>query len=221
VGRETQGSVDPGTEREQWRRHMDDSESKTRHESEHETTPEMSAEFLAPTSAARDQLVARCRAVLNRLVAFARPQLSDWLALDLGMGHFKAMLVLGAHERLTVGGLARALGVSEPSASLLVDKLVTRGLADRRSDPADRRRAVVSLTPQAHELLNRLRQMRDEHLISWLSLLSETELGALLHGLEALLRAVEAPGQPAQPPRILGLEEAAGANGQKGAAGEN
>jgi len=194
------------------------------HKSEQEIS-EIGAEPLAPGgAAARDQLVARCRAILARLLALARPQLSDWLGLDLGMGHFKAMLVLRAHEHLTVGGLARALGVSEPSASLLVDKLVTRGLADRRSDPADRRRALVRLTPQAHELLNRLRQTRDEHLISWLSLLSETELESLLHGLEALLRVVEA-GEPlaplAQPSQSPPMERAAGANGLEGAAGEN
>jgi len=151
------------------------------------------ASGMAPGANSRD-LVTRCREVLAQLVTHARPRVSNWLDLDLAMGQFKAMLVLTEQRQITVGGLARALGISEPSASLLVDKLVGRGLAERRSDLADRRRTVVSPTDEGWKLVNRLRQTRDEYVASWLNLLSDSDLAALLRGLEALLRAMETAG---------------------------
>ena len=138
------------------------------------------------------ELRARCSEVLRRLAALGRPQDSDWLDLDLGMGQFKAMLVLTEQERQPVGGLGRALGIAEPSASLLVDKLVARGLVIREIDPDDRRRILVEPTEEGRELMSRLRRTREDQIAGWLGALKEEELRSLLVGLEALLRVMEA-----------------------------
>lgn len=58
-----------------------------------------------------------------------------------------------ALERLTegpwpVGNLGQAVALSPSAASALVDRLRTRGLVERTSDPEDRRLAVVALTPE-------------------------------------------------------------------------
>jgi len=138
----------------------------------------------------------RCTEVLRRLAVLARPRGSDWLDLDLGMGQFKAMLVLTEQERLTVGGLGRALGIAEPSASLLVDKLVSRGLAVREADPNDRRRTQVAPTEEGRILISRLRQTREDQIAGWLGALEEDELRSLLLGLEALVRVMEGGRRP-------------------------
>jgi DNA-binding MarR family transcriptional regulator len=141
-------------------------------------------------------LLERCNEVLRRLAALARPKGSDWLDLDLGMGQFKAMLVLTEHERQTVGGLGRALGIAEPSASLLVDKLVSRGLAVRETDADDRRRTQVAPTDEGRLLMSRLRRTREDQIAAWLGALEEDELRSLLVGLEALVRVMESGGRP-------------------------
>ena len=138
----------------------------------------------------------RCTETLRRLAALARPQGSDWLDLDLGMGQFKAMLVLTDSGRQTVGGLGRALGIAEPSASLLVEKLVARGLAAREIDREDRRRILVEPTEEGRDLMSRLRQTREDQIGAWLGALEEAELRALLVGLEALLRVMETGRRP-------------------------
>jgi DNA-binding MarR family transcriptional regulator len=138
-----------------------------------------------------DALVERCNAALRRVAAQGRPQDSDWLALDLGMGQFKAMVVLSDQGRLTVGGLARTLNISEPSASLLVDKLATRGLVARDTDPGDRRRTLVVPTAEGDQLVGRLRRTREDQFAGLLGLLEVEDLRALLRGLEALADAVE------------------------------
>ena len=77
------------------------------------------------------ELKEQCGRSFDRVAGLTKPHDSEWLSLDMGMGQLKAVVVLVKHRQLTVGGLARALDISEPAASLLVDKLVTRGLVSR------------------------------------------------------------------------------------------
>jgi DNA-binding MarR family transcriptional regulator len=87
-----------------------------------------------------------------------------------------------------VGELGRRLGLSEPAASLLVDKLEELGLVTRQRDAGDRRRTLVTATRVAEELAARLRQGREEHVRRWLESLSDDELDGLTHGFRGLLR---------------------------------
>lgn len=45
--------------------------------------------------------------------------------------------------------LARRVGLTAPSATVLVDRLVAAGLLARQPNPGDRRRVVLALTPHA------------------------------------------------------------------------
>ena len=114
------------------------------------------------------ELREQCGRSFDRVAGLTKPHDSEWLSLDMGMGQLKAVMVLVKHRQLTVGGLARALDISEPSASLLVDKLVTRGLVARETDPADRRRTLVVASEQGDLLVERLRRSRQEQLAGWL-----------------------------------------------------
>lgn len=60
----------------------------------------------------------------------------------------RALDHIGAAE-IPVGALGESLGLSSAATTGLVDRLARTGLAQRRPDPADRRRVLVSLTPQA------------------------------------------------------------------------
>ena len=112
-----------------------------------------------------------------------------WLELDLTMAQLKAMMALSALGPLSVGGLGRRLGMAEPSASLLVDKLHAQDLVARRGDPSDRRRTLVELTENAQALVARLQEVRDERLTELLARLDDDDLRALERGILALERA--------------------------------
>lgn len=139
-------------------------------------------------------MIEQCGRSYDRVAALTKPHDSEWLSLDMGMGQLKAIMVLARHDRLTVGGLARALDISEPSASLLVDKLVTRGLAARETDPADRRRTLVLASDSGHLLVDHLRRSRRDQLTRWLELMEQHDLQALARGLDALADAIERSG---------------------------
>ena len=116
----------------------------------------------------------------------------ELLSLDLTMGQFKAMATLTTNGPQPVGELGRRLGLSEPAASLLVDKLAERGLAIRAHDPQDRRRTLVTATPAADELAARLREGREGHVLAWLGALTDDELDGLTRGFRSLLRIAAA-----------------------------
>ncbi|HOX39121.1 MAG TPA: MarR family winged helix-turn-helix transcriptional regulator [Candidatus Brocadiia bacterium] len=62
---------------------------------------------------------------------------------------FRALMVIRALEKSSIRDIALALGVSNPSASTMVERLVEMGLLCRVTNPADRRRVEVTLSPLA------------------------------------------------------------------------
>lgn len=141
----------------------------------------------------RGALREQCHSAIKAMmVATRRTGCDDWLALDLSMGQLKALMTLVAIGPQPVGGLARVLGIAEPSASTLADKLQAEGLATREADPADRRRTLVTPTAKAVDVVDHLQRMRDEHFNELLEHLDRDELAALAAGLGALARAAAA-----------------------------
>ena len=145
-----------------------------------------------PADVTHDQLVGDCRDAAQRIfAAVSRGAGPELLSLDLTMGQFKAMATVTLYGPQPVGELGRRLGISEPAASLLADRLVGLELAVRERDPHDRRRTLVTATPAAEELAARLRQGRREQFAAWLAAMDDDDLGDLRRGLQALLRVAE------------------------------
>jgi DNA-binding MarR family transcriptional regulator len=143
----------------------------------------------------RERLVADCHEAAHEVfAALNRNAGSELLSLDLPMGQLKAMATVTMLGPQPIGELGRRLGISEPAASLLVDKLEERGLAARTRDERDRRRTLVTATPAGDELAPRLRQGREEQVQRWLDALSDDELDGLLRGFRGLSRVFETDG---------------------------
>jgi DNA-binding MarR family transcriptional regulator len=70
---------------------------------------------------------------------------------DLSLPQLHLIMMLRAQKRASISELASLLGVSSPSVSAMVDRLVERGLLRREPDPADRRRVVVSIAPSVQQ----------------------------------------------------------------------
>lgn len=80
---------------------------------------------------------------------------------DLSQGETPAqaefLLLLAGSEKPDQISLARAAGVDTSTTALVLDNLATRGLIRRDSDPDDRRRSILSLTPAGRRKLVGLR----------------------------------------------------------------
>jgi DNA-binding MarR family transcriptional regulator len=77
------------------------------------------------------------------LRAAIRSQEPSWSVPQL-----QALGFLQQNPGASLSELAAQLGVGLPSASALVSRLVVAGQVDRQDDPAERRRALLTLTPQ-------------------------------------------------------------------------
>ena len=82
--------------------------------------------------------------------------------------------------------LAEHLGVTRPTASTLVERLVRRGMVSRAEDPQERRRIVLRLTPLGLQHFRRTRQATQRWMATVLSRLSPVELRHIKKGVTVL-----------------------------------
>ncbi len=116
----------------------------------------LAAERVRELSVADYQLLAEFRHVLARFLAF-----SASAATEAGLAprqHQALLAIKGAPggAPMTVGDLAERLVIRHHSAVELVDRMVSSGYLRRRTDPVDRRRAILVLTASAERALAEL-----------------------------------------------------------------
>lgn len=147
------------------------------------------------------------RRMMELLVAVGRRNsLRDPLAqltesLELTPPQLHGVLWLGQDGPLSMGELARRVGVTEKTITGIVDRLEREGYALRERDPSDRRVVHVRLTPRGREISDRVHAQAQENLGHFLSLLDPEERAALLRIFEKLVgRLSESPAPPPETP---------------------
>jgi DNA-binding MarR family transcriptional regulator len=120
------------------------------------------------------------------------PDFKTWTRLDLSIGQLRTLMLLSSDGDTTISEIAARLDIGKPASSILVDRLVQLGLAQRTEDTQDRRRTLVALTEEGNSLLTRLRQGNLDRFAQWLTALAPDDLAALRRGMEAL-RAIAQP----------------------------
>src|SRR5215211_2377052 len=116
---------------------------------------------------------------------------SHWLMLELTFAQARALFMLAARKELTIGQLAKLLDVGNPTASILVQQLVERGLVTRTEHTTDRRHTIIRLSAKGEAIGAGRRREREKQWQRWLSHLSDDELSALAHGLTAIVAVVK------------------------------
>lgn len=139
------------------------------------------------------------RLVADALVAYrqswtALRQASEatWTQLELTVSQLKALLLIEARDFMTISEVADMMGIGRSSASILIDQLVQLSLVNRTEDQTDRRRTLVSLTEQAHDLAGRLYQCDQEYMHALFERIGDDDLRALSRGLRAIALATPA-----------------------------
>ena len=138
----------------------------------------------------QQQAGAVVRAYMDLFVMMQFHAVSHWLMMELTFAQARALIILAAQKELTVSQLARLLDVGNPTASVLIQGLVERGLVTRREHPLDRRQTLITLSKEGAQIGAGRIQEREKQWQRWLSRLGDDELADLARGLTALQSVV-------------------------------
>jgi DNA-binding MarR family transcriptional regulator len=129
-----------------------------------------------------DASAVRSCLVLLRVATDVSSYLEEYFSeFGLSQGRFTVLMMLWrSDEGLSPARIAELAGVTPPTITGLCKKLEAEGLVARRADPADRRAAVITLTPRARRLLRRLLPGHFKRQAAMLGALSEGERADLV-----------------------------------------
>ncbi len=126
------------------------------------------------------------RHVFTRM-ARLRADCSDCVIHDLSVAQLDLLMSVRGQGEVSLSGLAALLGVSPPSASVMVEKLVERGLLIRERSTTDRRKVMIRVSPGESERLDRIEQ---QVLATFVELVEEVGMETAARWAE-VLRQVE------------------------------
>lgn len=123
----------------------------------------------------------------RRLLASLHPG----LARQLTPSKLRALTLL-ADGGLRIGELADGVGVDDTTATRLVDRLEAMGVAERRSEPGDRRATTVELTEAGEELVAGIATQRQLFFCDVLAALEPDERAELVRLTSKAASALQA-----------------------------
>ncbi|HJY83310.1 MAG TPA: MarR family transcriptional regulator [Candidatus Binatia bacterium] len=120
------------------------------------------------------------------VLRFLRAEMRRHGAPFLSVPQFRVLVFLYRHPGASLSSAAKHLGVTCPTASVLVDRLVRRGLVDRTAYPQERRRLALTLTATGAQHLQQARNATRTRVAGLLADLSAVELQKIVDGVTLL-----------------------------------
>jgi DNA-binding MarR family transcriptional regulator len=134
----------------------------------------------ADDSAGDETLSEAFWSVARQMRGTSQEALAPW---DINPSYLRALRMLNRHGAMRLSELSDHLHIAPRSATEVVDALETRGLAERRPDPGDRRATLVELTEHGTDVLGAIRGSEAERVFGRLSERDRAELARILREL--------------------------------------
>lgn len=101
--------------------------------------------------------------LVNQAGVYAQRLLNERMASgEAHRHHLSALAALAEHGPLSQAALGRRCHLDRSDVAAIVSELAGRGYLARETDPVDRRRNIVTLTPAGARHLERLRSLASE-----------------------------------------------------------
>jgi DNA-binding MarR family transcriptional regulator len=139
------------------------------------------------------QIAAALERLLPQLWAACFTPLPPGEVVDLPVGQARTLGHLSVAGRRRMGELAEDLGVKLPTATRIVDRLVERGLVERRPCDKDRRVVWVEATAEGQSLADAARRFRRGVILSRLERVDARQRASLVQALSLLEDMVSEP----------------------------
>lgn len=136
----------------------------------------------SPAQACAAQIIEAMPVVMAALRTSMRSQVADALSVP----QFRCLNFIAGRRSTSVTEIARFVGVTTPTASATVDRLVRQGYVTARTSAHDRRRSSLELTRKGRALIDRTRRAARDDLAVSLADRESAELEAIGRALAAL-----------------------------------
>ena len=107
------------------------------------------------------------------------------------LSQLQVIMITGEHESVTIKDLAEMLGVSSPSVSAMVEKLVEKNILKREHSREDRRKVIVSISPEAAKHIEKIKHIPLQAIVEMVEKIGPETAGELCKVLEDIKSAVE------------------------------
>ena len=136
---------------------------------------------LTPTDCATDLM-----AIVPAITRFLRAGIRRHGKPHLSLSQLRVLYFLRRRSQASLSEVADYLDVTRPTMSTMVERLVQRGLVSRMGDPAERRRIILTLTPEGTAEMERVYDATLTTVAERLAGLSEAQLRQITEGLAVL-----------------------------------
>lgn len=113
---------------------------------------------------------------------FINPE--ELFEINLTPAQIKTLTCFSGDEEMNMTELSLNLGVSNPTMTALIDRLIKAKMVKRERDNIDRRVVKASLTDSGRETLDKLLKIRRKELEKILTHLSQGEMDSFLNSIE-------------------------------------
>nr|WP_246625123.1 MarR family transcriptional regulator [Fictibacillus nanhaiensis] len=114
-----------------------------------------------------------------------------WEEEEITSTQFQILKTLSSREKWTVSEIADAMKVRASATTVIIDRLVKRGLVDRYRSELDRRIVYVQLNALGLHTFGLIQEKRNGVLIKYMSQLTEKQLSDMVHSIEHLSAIVK------------------------------
>ena len=115
-----------------------------------------------------------------------RAEMRSHRSQDLSVPQFRALAFLHRHPGASVSDVAAHIGLTLPSISKMIDRLVARDLVSRHNPPEDRRRICLELTVQGEATWQTAADATRAHLAQRLAALAPEERTIVAQAMRSL-----------------------------------
>jgi len=136
----------------------------------------------------REREVDAVMAASRALVAIVARSFAE-VDVAITLQQWRVLVIVSNFGPISPGELAKWLGVHASNATRICDALVGAGLLDRREDPQNRRRMVLSLTGDGEGVVDALQGYRRQAIATILDQMPADRRGQLAEAMQAFAEA--------------------------------
>lgn len=124
--------------------------------------------------------------VVPVVMRMIRTEMRNRRSSDLTVPHFRTLVFLKRNPGTSLLSVAEHLGLTSPTVCKMVDGMVLNHLVTRTSSSTDRRKIVLTLTPDGQAMLEKARKGTQVRLVEVLYHLSPQERETVFQALKLL-----------------------------------